>query len=65
MSDSVAILIKHLCCVFLIVLSICNTTSAQSNDEALVAQVLERFRVVMVLQILRLMTWSMFTPAAQ
>jgi ketosteroid isomerase-like protein len=48
MSDSITVLIKHLCGVFLIILSLCNTTAAQSNEEALVAEALERFRGVMV-----------------
>jgi len=48
MSHSIFIVTKHFCCVSLIVISICNSTFAQSNDEALVARALERFNDVMV-----------------
>jgi len=48
MNYSIFILIKKFCCVSLIALSMCNTTFAQSNDETLIAQALERFNAVMV-----------------
>lgn len=48
MNHSISIFTKHFCCVSLIVISICNSAFAQSNDEALVARALERFNVVMV-----------------
>jgi len=48
MNHSIFIFTKHFCCVSLIVISICNSTFAQSNDEALVARALERFNDVMV-----------------
>ena len=48
MNHSISIFTKHFCCVSLIVISVCNSTSAQSNDEALVARALERFNDVMV-----------------
>jgi len=48
MNHSIFIFTKHFCCLSLIVISICNSTFAQSNDEALVARALERFNDVMV-----------------
>ena len=48
MNHSIFIVTKHFCCLSLIVISICNSTFAQSNDEALVARALERFNDVMV-----------------
>ena len=48
MNHSISIFTKHFCCVSLIVISMCNSTFAQSNDEALVARALERFNDVMV-----------------
>ena len=48
MNHSIFIFTKHFCCVSLIVISICNSTFAQSNDEALVARALERFNDVMI-----------------
>jgi ketosteroid isomerase-like protein len=48
MPDFIAILLRHFYWVFLIVITVSNTTSAQSQDEALVAQAIERFRVAMV-----------------
>ena len=48
MNHSISIFTKHFCCLLLIVISICNSTFAQSNDEALVARALERFNDVMV-----------------
>ena len=48
MNHSIFIVTKHFCCVSLIVISICNSTFAQSNDEALVARALERFNDVMI-----------------
>jgi ketosteroid isomerase-like protein len=47
MTNSSDNLIRELCWVFLIVV-VFSTASAQTNDEALVAQAIERFRVVMV-----------------
>jgi ketosteroid isomerase-like protein len=47
MRDFISSLIKYIHCVF-IVISMSNATSAQSQDEALVAQAIERLKVAMV-----------------
>lgn len=48
MIDFISILIKQYFCLFLVIIVVSNTTFAQSQDEALVAQAIERFRVAMV-----------------
>lgn len=48
MRDFISILPRHFYEVFLIMITASNATSAQSQDETLVAQAIERFRVAMV-----------------
>lgn len=48
MSDFIAVFIIRLSCIALVVIATCNPTFGQSSDEALIAQALERFNVVMV-----------------
>lgn len=48
MSDFMSVMIKPLYGVSLLILSFCHPTVAQSNEEALVAEAIERFRGVMV-----------------
>lgn len=48
MNDYNSVLKKHLCFASLMVISISYQTAAQSQDEALVAQAIERFRIAMV-----------------
>ena len=40
--------IKQLCCISLLLISLCNLSFAQSSDEVLIAQALEKFKVAMV-----------------
>ncbi|MEO6330537.1 MAG: nuclear transport factor 2 family protein [Ginsengibacter sp.] len=48
MNHSISIFMKHFYCASLAVMFMCNLTSAQSKDEALIAQALGRFNEVMV-----------------
>lgn len=48
MNDYNSVLKKHLCFASLMVISISYQTAAQSQDETLLAQALERFRIAMV-----------------
>ena len=48
MSHSPSNVIKRLCCISAIIICIWNSTFAQSTDEGLIAEALERFKVAMV-----------------
>jgi len=48
MRNSIAQSIKNLSCISFLIMSLANSTLAQSPDEGLIAQALEKFKVAMV-----------------